>query len=169
MCNVSALKESEKKIHVVLKNGNVYSSEWYLDNDSCKKEGAINCTEKEYELYQNILSSHNITEQDVKEFYISRKRENDNVYISDHAMDRLKERNGWSRKTALRMIQKVYDNGARSGEIKGHIATWVKNKESFSTKGDYYILYGQNLYIFNHNTLVTVIHAPKKHNFMAKN
>lgn len=50
------------------------------------------------------------------------------ITISKHAYDRMKSRNGWNRKTAERMIEKVYTNGLRPDQVKGYLKRWVHNK-----------------------------------------
>ena len=43
------------------------------------------------------------------------------IVISEHAYMRMKERNGWSRKAAARMIDKVYQKGLRPEQVKGYL------------------------------------------------
>lgn len=164
MCKVSELKKSERRLVIHLKNGEKIYSDWYEDDDTNRMPGAVNCTRMECEVYRELKKNNGLTDRDIKEFYISRKREGDTVYISDHAMERLKERNGWNKKTALRMIKKVYDNGTPAGDVKGYLVPWIKNKVQTSLRGDTYILYGLNLYVFNKNTLVTVLNVPNRAN-----
>ncbi len=91
-----------------------------------------------------------------------------NIYISDHAMKRIKERNGWGKKSSIRMIKKIYDEGLTPENVKGKYAAWVRNKVATANAGDYFRLYGESLYVFNKETLVTVLPTPRKGTFFNK-
>lgn len=84
------------------------------------------------------------------------------IVISEHAYMRLKERNGWSRKAAARMIDKVYQKGLRPEQVKGYLKCWINNKAYYGTEGSEFVLFGEKLYIFNGNTMVTVIPIPSR-------
>ena len=163
MCVVNELKNSDRRVEIILKNGETYRSAWYVNNNQIKDVNGDPIRQEDI-VYSNMLIEYNIRENDVKEWHVNRLRINDgiNIYISDHAMDRLKQRNGWGRKTALRMVKKIYDNGLTPSEVKGKYAAWVKSKEAQALKHETLILYGDTLYIFSYNTLVTVLPAPKK-------
>ena len=85
------------------------------------------------------------------------------VVISKHAYERLKERNGWNKKTAERMLSKICIDGKQPEEIKGYLKIWV-NKKRTNKLGvaTGFILYGNMLYIFRDNLMVTVIAAPSR-------
>lgn len=166
MCQVVDIKNCEKKVIITLKDGTEILSDWFQDVEALVDETAINRTVGEWEVYQDMIRSNDIDENQVSKWYIMRKREDDTIYISEHAMQRLKERNGWNKETAMRMLQKVYDKGKRGNEIKGYLSKWIKDKVANNNKGDYYILYGEFLYVFNYKTLVTVMNVPKKANIL---
>lgn len=90
------------------------------------------------------------------------ERSSETIFISEHAYMRLKERNGWSRKAASRMIDRVYQNGLRPDQVKGYLKCWINNKADYGTEGSEIVLFGEKLYIFNGNTMVTVIPTPSK-------
>ncbi len=83
-----------------------------------------------------------------------------NLVISEHAYMRLKERNGWNRKASSRMINKVYQRGLRPEQVKGYLKSWINNKAEYEKDGNELILFGEKLYIFNGNTMLTVIPIP---------
>ena len=161
MCKVGELNKSEKSIVIKLKNGCEFASETFFD-DNTAAAMATNATEKELDMLMRIKKQHNIKEEDVIEWYIKRKREEDTYYISAHAMERLKERNGWNKKTAMRMIKKIVDNGIKETEVKGYLGAWIKEKKSDGNMGDEFIMYGDMFYVFNNNTLITCLFAPNK-------
>ena len=89
-------------------------------------------------------------------------REQEELVITKHAYTRLKERNGWSKRAANRMIQKVYQNGLRPNQVKGYLKEWVNNKAGYSKEGEEFILFGEKLYIFSGNTMLTVLPIPTR-------
>lgn len=86
----------------------------------------------------------------------------ENLVISEHGYARLKQRNGWSRKASARMIGKVYQNGLRPDQVKGYLKNWINNKADYGKAGNEFVLFGEKLYIFNGNTMITVLPTPSK-------
>jgi len=84
------------------------------------------------------------------------------IEITKHAYLRMKQRNGWNKKTANRMIPRVYGNGKRAEEIKGYLKTWVNRMIQEDISEDEFVLYGKEMYIFRENTLITVLHIPTR-------
>lgn len=82
--------------------------------------------------------------------------------ITEHAYCRMKQRNGWNKKTANRMVKRVYDCGQRPNQIKGYLKTWIKSKVVEDSKGNDFILYGQTIYVFREKVLITVLHTPSR-------
>ena len=82
------------------------------------------------------------------------------LQITKHAYMRLKERNGWNKKTSDRMIQKVFADGLRYDNIKGYIRIWLK-EYGYSDNSDY-VLYGRYIYIFKDNCLITSFPVPNR-------
>ena len=146
----------EKRIVILLTNGERVFSEWY-DGSTFDEAG----------IYTDLVNDNKIAEDDVDEWYVNRKREDDEdiLYISDHAMDRLKERNGWSRKTSLRMMKKIFGEGLSPEQMKGTFRTWAMHRQENAKKDEKFLAYGERLYVFNRNTLVTVLPFPNKGTF----
>lgn len=155
------LNKSKRRVNVIMKGGRGYCSEWYTDSDVAAEE-LVNCTEDEVSRYNRILEENNLREDDVETWFISRKQEDEDIYISEHAFKRMKERCGLSRKAALRHVNTVVDNGQDIGEVKGYLSGWAKKKENSAKKDNHFIIYGNYVYIFDKNILVTVIHTPQK-------
>lgn len=90
------------------------------------------------------------------------------IYISDHAMTRMKERCGWNRKASIRMMQKILLLGKNSKEIVGRRKLWLK--ERALDEHDSCIVYGDMAYIFRKNVLVTAMHTPSlSHDYFGMN
>lgn len=86
----------------------------------------------------------------------------EDIIITKHAYTRMKERNGWNKKTATRMVRRVYSDGTRHDQVKGYLKKWLKTKYEYSNDGDEYILYGEKLYIFNGIKMLTVLPTPTR-------
>lgn len=152
----------EKKIIITLQNQKVIESGWFEDEDKNREAKATNRTVGESKVYNALIEQNGLGINDVDHWVLQRKREDGIIYISEHAMQRLWERNGWNRKTALRMIKKIYDNGIHMENVKKNVKKWLEAQLDMSAKGYYYIVYGQFAYLFNYNTLVTLIHIPNQ-------
>lgn len=161
MCKIEDLNKSKKRITVITNDGKSYVSEW-IGDDGETDETYINCTKSELSEYDNILKKHNISPDNVKTWFVSRKREKDTIYISDHAFMRMKERCGFNKKTAIRMVEKAYEKGTDISNVKDYLSTWAKKQELRLEEGERAILYGDFVYRFCYDTLVTVIHKPQK-------
>lgn len=161
MCTVKDINDSEKRISIVLKNGVTLQSDWYKDNNELI-EDCVNCTVDQKERYVELLKQNNYTDDDVKEWYTQRKREDGVVYITHHAFERIKERCGLNKKAAYHIVQKAYDNGTDISEIKGYLLPWAKKKLQRFEKGERALVYGDFVYTFKYDTLITVIRMPQK-------
>lgn len=88
--------------------------------------------------------------------------ETEEIVVTKHAYDRMKERNGWNRKAANRMAKIVYSEGLRPQQVKGYLKLWLNKKYDLCNEGDDYILFGERLYIFNGKTMLTVLPVPTR-------
>ena len=78
------------------------------------------------------------------------------IYVSNHAVARAKERLGWDKETLFRMMPRVIEKGHRNPYGKGD-----------ATPNNIYecqnIIYGENLYVIRHQTLITVVNVKNKY------
>ena len=84
------------------------------------------------------------------------------IIISRHAYARMKERNGWNKRTAERMVDRIYMDGLRPEQVKGYLKGWINRKYEKSNTGDEYVLFGEMLYIFNGRFMLTVLPTPSR-------
>ena len=84
------------------------------------------------------------------------------MVITKHAYTRMKERNGWNKKAATRMVSRIYSDGIRPEQVKGYLKGWVNTKYKYRNDGDEYVLFGDKLYIFNEMTMLTVLPTPTR-------
>lgn len=82
------------------------------------------------------------------------------IVITEHAYLRMRQRNGWSKKTANRMIKRIYVNGLRPEELKGYKKIWICYRMHNGCKEDEYVLYGDYVYIFKKHVLKTTYPLP---------
>lgn len=94
------------------------------------------------------------------------KKEKDTVYISDHAMKRLRKRLGFNRSAAYRMTKKAWEEGLTRDKVDGYLRTWIEKKmESHPEDGSDYRIYGQYAFVYNKNVLVTVYNMVQKESY----
>jgi hypothetical protein len=84
------------------------------------------------------------------------------LIVTEHAYARMKERNGWNKKTATRMVTRIYKNGTRPEQVKGYLKCWINSKREYGNAENEYILFGDMLYIFRGKVMLTVIHTPPR-------
>ena len=82
------------------------------------------------------------------------------VIITNHAYERANERLSLSRESFVRLAKKAYIDGVSHGETKGKLKKyldklWFKHKNHIYGQNNVRI-YGENIYMFRDNILVTV-------------
>lgn len=159
MCITKPLAELERWLVITLNNGErLYSR---VHKDEASDEDPLTNV---YELAkERVLQEYGYTDEDIADSYVFHKREENCIYISGHAFERLKQRNGWNKKTALRMVKKVYDNGTSQEEMAGYIRKWLDYKDAIhKEENSYFKIYGKYVYVFNSSVLLTVLKIPTK-------
>ena len=53
---------------------------------------------------------------------------NENILVTAHAYDRLKERNNWNKRAASRMAEKAYAEGKDLRDASGCLKNWYLNR-----------------------------------------
>ena len=79
--------------------------------------------------------------------------------ISDHAYQRAKERLGWKKRTLERMAERVLVSGTYYKDMSKSMKEYIARLECKT--GRTYIVYGEHLYSFDGDALITVfkVHA----------
>lgn len=159
MCKVRDIETCEKMMCIYLKDGSVISSGWFNDDERKNTYGEERFTELEKKTYDELVCANSLDTEDIDHWAVARnKNEKDFVYISRHAFDRMKERNGWSKKTSLRMVQRVYDEGLAPEDAPVKYRAWAVKKSKTSPEC-LFKFYGQMLYVFDNKVLITVMHG----------
>ncbi len=165
MCITKPLAELERWLVIKLNNGErLYSR--VLKDEILDKDPLTDI----YELAkERVLQGYGYTNEDIADSYIFYKKEENCVYISGHAFERLRQRNGWNKKTALRMVKKIYDNGISPEETAGYIRKWLNYKEAIHTEeNSYFKIYGKYAYVFSSSVLLTVLKIPTKASIISR-
>lgn len=73
-----------------------------------------------------------------------------------HAYKRARERLGWSKSTLDRMIVRIYTEGLSHDETKGRLYHFIANSRSRYEITNNTRIYGEVIYFFRDNTLITM-------------
>lgn len=88
-------------------------------------------------------------------------RSKGDIGVSDHAFQRMHERNSWNKATTLRMVDKIYERGARNEKIIGRLRKWATDLPQ--NEDCECVVYGDYVYLFNtrEKFLITGYPLPK--------
>lgn len=159
---VVELSSSKKRVTVTLKDGREITGGWFTDGAPEKVQGKVNATVGEEREVARILGENGLSESDMQGWHISRLRKEGNVYITDHAMERMRGRCGWNRKTAMRMVGKVVESGTPAEEAKGWLKPYLRHVASKQDENYWNVIFGGHLFVFRHESLITVMCLPNK-------
>ena len=88
-----------------------------------------------------------------------------NLYPTPHGLQRAKERAGWNRRSALRMLERALYDGLRAEECGRALGTYLRSLAARNA-GHFARIYGEHVFIFGKDgsptetALVTVLHLP---------
>jgi len=85
------------------------------------------------------------------------------IQLTQHAVDRAKERLGWNESTLRRMMVKVADQGVPQRETKGRLLRWLNAMSRDHRKGDGTVLWSHHVFVIQGGTLITVFELPKEY------
>lgn len=82
------------------------------------------------------------------------------IEATDHAYERAKERFRWRKRTLDRMMKKAYNEGITHADTVGSLnnyitEVWAKYKSANNIR-----IYGENMYLFRFNKLITLYRLP---------
>ena len=89
--------------------------------------------------------------QDVKEYVVS---------ITDHAYDRAKERLSWKHSVLDKMAEKAFLEGVTHKDTKSHLSKYITKIWFQHRTANNVRIYGENIYLFHNNTLITIYQLP---------
>lgn len=80
--------------------------------------------------------------------------------ITKHASKRMKERCGIGKKTQEKVVKRAFNDGIKHSETKGNLNKWITSQFFKNTNANNMRLYGETLYVFAGDTLITAIPVP---------
>lgn len=81
--------------------------------------------------------------------------------VSKHACKKAKERMGWKKSTICRMAEKAFQEGVSHKDTKGTVNRYITKIWNNNMNANNIKVYGENLYIFAGETLLTLYKLPK--------
>jgi len=84
---------------------------------------------------------------------------NNYIIVTEHAYRRAKERFNWKPKVTYKMAIRAYYNGVTYNEINNYVRKYIDNK-TLNRISNNIILYGEILFLFRDNSLLTLHHVP---------
>jgi hypothetical protein len=80
--------------------------------------------------------------------------------VTNHATQRLKERAGIGKKSSKNMAEKALERGLTHADLQGNLKKYVDGAFKRSKSGNNFRVYGEKLYVFKDNILITVFNLP---------
>lgn len=84
------------------------------------------------------------------------------IEITEHAKDRMRERCGVKRKSVERLAKIAYEKGLTHAETAGALNGYLTSLYFYNGTANNIRLYGDKIYIFCNDVLVTVYDTPKR-------
>ena len=82
--------------------------------------------------------------------------------ITDHAFNRAKERLGWNATTIMRMAGKALNDGVAHADTRGRLNRYLSMLYLTHRTGNNTRIYGEHVYVFHDNLLITVLNLPHR-------
>lgn len=82
------------------------------------------------------------------------------VIVTKHAEKRLKKRSGLTKKSIQRMAERAFTEGVKHKDTKGALNKWITSLYFKKEVGNNIRLYGDKVFIFSDNKLITVFQIP---------
>lgn len=83
------------------------------------------------------------------------------IIVTHHAEERAKERLGWNKNAVTRMAQRAYKIGISHADTNGKLRKYFDKLFLMEHQANNVRIYGQVVYLFSDNRLVTLFIIPK--------
>jgi len=83
------------------------------------------------------------------------------VIVTNHAEDRAKERLGWNKHAIKRMAERAYETGISHADTDGKLRKYFDKLFLMEHQANNVRIYGQVVYLFSDNRLITLFMIPK--------
>jgi hypothetical protein len=84
------------------------------------------------------------------------------MIFTEHALDRCKERLGWSKATAIRMLPAIVAEGITRDQVKGSLRRFLDKGCIVHHKGAGLRIFGRHIFIIEKGIVVAVLELPKR-------
>ena len=84
------------------------------------------------------------------------------VTVTKHGSERMRKRMGISKKSVDRIAAKAFHMGCRESEARGSLRKFMVRCNEHDGNSCYSVIYGNFVYIFDGNRLVTVYAVPHR-------
>jgi hypothetical protein len=81
--------------------------------------------------------------------------------LTDHSIDRAKQRLNIKPKPFLKMAERALKEGICHNQTSGKLNSYLSSLYFYNKSANNLRIYGKFVYIFHSETLITVIHLPK--------
>lgn len=88
--------------------------------------------------------------------------------ITEHGEERVRERCGIPKKAVRRLADKAFQFGLSHSETTGKLNKYITALYFKNTNADNIKIYGDKVYIFSGNTLITILNLPGSYKNVAK-
>jgi hypothetical protein len=99
---------------------------------------------------------------------MSRSQVTITITITDHAFQRAKERMGFDRKATERIAMKAFVAGKRHTQCKGQLKKYLDTLYLQYQVANNMRVYGEAIYLFANNRLVTIYNLPNEYKSISK-
>lgn len=90
------------------------------------------------------------------------------VQITQHGKARVRKRCGLPSKSVSRMVQEALDKGLKHSETTGRLNRYITALYFKNQKANNIRIYGDKVYIFSNETLITVLNLPNQYKKLAE-
>lgn len=87
-------------------------------------------------------------------------KKTENVIVTKHAKERMIQRLGIPKKSIQRIAEKAYHDGVYRQKTKGRLHKYLTKIAATNSEASNLHLYGDKVFVFNANVLVTVLQIP---------
>lgn len=85
------------------------------------------------------------------------------LIVTDHGEERIRKRCGVKRKAAERLAKIAFEKGITLEETTGELRSFLRAQQRYNGQANNIRVYGDKVYIFCNEYLVTVLNIPKEY------
>jgi hypothetical protein len=90
------------------------------------------------------------------------------IRLTTHACERARQRYRWNSETLNRMALRAFEQGLKRNNTKGHLKVYLDESWERHQRVSHFRLYGEIIFVFCHDSLVTLWPLPSQLRSLAK-